>query len=189
MHMTDTHAAPAAMPLNPLHGRVCSAANPFARLEIGRNVYEVAQALTEADMLAFRSEGHRTWTALDRRVADGWGRIAADIVLADPDSLYDFLYTHAVRIPADGPSSSVMEFDTLGTRWTVRPLAQGQCKIAFSGAEPVLVDLGKSSPVNSREPAILALLKSDLDVRGHFDEALSHWAERIATGVQVQPIM
>ncbi|NBV60280.1 MAG: hypothetical protein EBR73_04295 [Rhodobacteraceae bacterium] len=97
------------------HGRSCNAGPAFARLSIGSASYEVADALSETAHLAFRATGGHIWTALDRTIADGWIKIAADIVLIDPDSRYQFLHTHAVRQSQDEPSGAALEFLTLGT--------------------------------------------------------------------------
>lgn len=189
MIMTDTHKPTSHMPLNDLHGRVCNAGAPFARVQIGKNIYEIANAITEAEMLAFRGEGCRTWTALDRRQSDGWVRIGADILLADPDSYYDFLQTHAVRISGDSRKDEPVHFDTLGRKWSVRLEQGGRCLLQYKGSEWSEVDLGERPPADLRERSILALMKSDLGFEECVRTDFEQWAERIAMGVQVQPVM
>ena len=141
MIMTDTHNPTPSKPLNDMHGRVCSAGAPFARLQLGKNIYEIANAIADTDMLAFRGDGCRTWTALDRRQSDGWARLGADILLADPDSYYDFLQTHAVRVSGDSRKGGPVQFDTLGQKWSVRLEDGGRCLLEFGDDEWSEVDL------------------------------------------------
>lgn len=79
-------------------GSICSAGAPFAMASIGPRSYEIAEILGDDESaIAFRIAGCQQWTALGRRTEDGWGQVAAEILLLDPDVLYDFLQTHAVR--------------------------------------------------------------------------------------------
>lgn len=190
MHMTDTHADRSnEAPLRAMHGHTCSADVPFARLSIGPANYEIADALNEEDMLAFRSEGHTIWTAIDRRISDGWNRIGADILLADPDSVYEFLRTHAVRVAKVLEPQVEQSFDTLGTPWQVRFISSFSAEISFDGGEWEMVNLGARASVDHRERAILTLIKSSVDVKTIFSQSVENWASRIATGCSIAPLM
>lgn len=189
MIMTDTHNPTPSKPLNDLHGRVCSAGAPFARLQLGKNIYEIANAIADTEMLAFRGDGCRTWTALDRRQSDGWARLGADILLADPDSYYDFLQTHAVRVSGDSRKGEAVHFDTLGHKWSVRLEDRGRCLLEFGDGEWSEVDLGERAPADLRERSILALMKSGCGFENRVRKDYEQWAERIAMGVQVQPVI
>jgi len=171
------------------HGRSCNAGPAFARLSIGSASYEVADALSETAHLAFRATGGHIWTAPDRTIADGWIKIAADIVLIDPDSRYQFLHTHAVRQSQDEPSGAALEFLTLGTSWQVVLQDNGSAEVRFANEAPVMVNLGPKAPAGRRERAILSLLDAKRDAPDLFGAEFAQWAHRIATGVSIAPVM
>lgn len=174
-------------PRNARHGHSCSASVPFARLTIGSASYEVAEAAGEPSLLAFRADGQQEWTALDRKVSDGWIEIMADILLLDPDVLFEFLQTHAVRISADEKPPCQLEFDTLGVKWSARLTENRDGEVRFGSGEWQHARLGLKAPEDRRERAILILLATTADARARFEPHISHWARRIAQGVTVQP--
>ena len=189
MQMTDKtpRVDGAVRARNARHGHVCRASECFARLSIGSGRYEVAHATDCPGLLAFRGEEQAEWTALDRRVSDGWIEIGADILLLDPDVMHSFLQTHAVCIAMrDGPTPE-MDFDTMGIAWSARLLdnREGEVRLAdgtwHHGAQ------GLRPATDARERAILVLLKAVPDLRAHFEPHVSLWARRIAQGLRVMP--
>lgn len=171
-----------------IHGHTCSAGAPFARVTIGSNSYEIADAISEDRLLAFRATGHHAWTALDRQVSDGWIKIAADILLTDPDVLYEFLQTHAIRTALSGNDPCEMDFDTLGTIWSARVFNSGSAEIRFPGEAWKRADLGTKVASERRTRAILTLLAVEVNARCRFEPHITDWAHRIAMGVSVQPV-
>jgi hypothetical protein len=171
------------------HGHVCSAEAPFAQVSIGSRSYEIAEALREGDHLAFRTHGQQEWCALDRRVADGWVAIASDILLLDPDVLFDFLHTHAVRVSTTQEPPYDMEFDTLGIKWTARLLQDRDGEVSFGDGLWHHARLGLKAPSDGRARAIMVLLAATPEARLRFEPHITHWAHRIAQGVRVIPIM
>jgi hypothetical protein len=189
--MTDTQAPrPAAdRPRSTRHGHSCRAGAAFARLAIGQGFYEVAETTEAGAPLAFRVEGQQEWTAIDRNIRDGWAEIAADILLLDPDVIFEFLQTHAVRIGTENDPPYAMEFDTLGVRWSARLLENRDGEVRFGGGEWQHARLGIQAPRDGRERAILILLAAVRDARARFEPHISNWARRIAQGVSVQPVI
>lgn len=169
------------------HGHICRAGAPFAALVIGARSYEVALERGEGPMLAFRAPEQEEWSALDRRLEDGWVAVAADILLLDPDVLYEFLRTHALRRDGDGAPGTMMEFDTLGVAWSVRFTGDrtGEVRVGAGPWHPSR--LGLRAPAEPRARAVLMLLAGLPDARAHFEPHVSEWAMRIAKGVQVTP--
>ena len=184
-HMTDIEGAIVGV-RHPAHGSVCSAEAPFARLRLGNNAYEIAHALHEDSLLAFRPEGSQTWTALDCGIADGWHQIGADIVTTDPDALFNFFQTHAVSVETTG---DLVKFDTLGTVWAAKLQDEEHVAISFDNGPWEVIRLGRKTEGGYRERSILGLLAASVDAAGHFGDDLRRWAQRIAAGLTVEPIM
>lgn len=187
LQMTDSALSPEAA-RKAIHGHTCSAGAPFARITMGSNRYEIADAISEDALLAFRAEGQTSWTALDRSVADGWVKIAADILLIDPDVIFEFLHTHAIRTSATEGIPCEMDFDTFGKKWSARLLVGGIGEVRFGNEPWKRADLGPKAPPERRTRAILTLLACEPDSRHHFEPQITEWARRIATGVSVQPV-
>lgn len=184
-HMTDVRG-PIEGVRHPAHGSVCSAGNPFALLRLGDKNYEIAHAIHETDLLAFRPQGSDAWTALDASVADGWHQIGADIVTTDPDALFQFFQTHAVRVGTNGDE---IQFDTLGTVWSVKLEDKESVSVRFGNGPWEVVRLGANVQGGYRERAILALIAGKIDTASLFGEKLRDWAHRIAAGLTVEPVM
>lgn len=171
------------------HGHVCSAGTPFAQLTLGVRNYEIAEATGEGERLAFRAQGQQEWCALDRRIADGWIAVGSDILLLDPDVLFDFLMTHAVRTSTEQEPPYDMTFDTLGTKWTARLLQDRDGEVCFGDDIWHHARLGLKAPQDGRERAIMVLIAALPDARLRFEPHITHWAHRIAQGVRVMPVM
>ncbi|WP_417727010.1 hypothetical protein [Roseovarius sp.] len=188
--MTDTIAPQADYrPRCASHGHVCRAETPFAQLSIGTRNYEIAEATGEIERLAFRAEGQQEWCALDRRVTEGWVEISSDILLLDPDVLFDFLHTHALRISTAQEPPYEMRYDTLGIKWTARLLQDRDGEVCFEDGIWHYARLGLRAPSDGRERAIMVLLAAIPDARLRFEPHITEWAHRIARGVRVIPIM
>ena len=171
-------------------GAICSAGSPFAVVSIGSRSYEIADVTgDEASLIAFRVSGGDEWTALGRRTEDGWGQIGAEILLLDPDVLFDFLQTHAVRMTTSETAPYCMEFDTLGVVWLVCLMHDHDGTVCFSGEEPRHARLGRNAPSDGRARAIMLLLSAYPDARTRFEPHISHWAQRIAQGISVKPVL
>ncbi|MFD0857539.1 hypothetical protein [Roseovarius aquimarinus] len=174
------------------HGHLCRAGAPFARLDIGPRGYEIAHSLGPDGpdgTLAFRAEGHQEWCALDRRIACGWTAIAADILLLDPDVLFDFLQTHALRRKTEDGSAMELDFDTLGVAWSARLLQDRDGEVSVAGGPWHHARLGLRAPAEGRARAIMLLLAAVPDARSMFEPHVGEWAYRIAQGVRVTPIL
>jgi hypothetical protein len=193
MHPQMTDIQPprpdADRPRSASHGHSCRAKAPFARLGIGPGTYEVAEMTGDGALLAFRVEGQQEWTALDRQISDGWVEIAADILLLDPDVIFEFLQTHAVRVGTENEPPYAMEFDTLGVRWSARLLENRDGEVRFGDEAWQHARLGIQAPRDGRARAIMILLATTRDARARFEPHISNWARRIAQGVRVQPIL
>ncbi|MEQ8900731.1 MAG: hypothetical protein RID11_14570 [Roseovarius sp.] len=189
--MTDiqTPRPGADRPRSASHGHSCRAKAPFARLGIGPGTYEVAEMAGDSALLAFRVEGQQEWTALDRPISDGWVEIAADIMLLDPDVLFEFLQTHALRVTTETEPPYEMEFDTLGVRWSARLLENRDGEVRFGDEAWQHARLGLQAPRDGRARAIMILLATTRDARARFEPHISNWARRISQGVSVQPIL
>lgn len=188
--MTDTNTQPADRLYSDVRqGSACSAGAPFSQVTIGTRHYEIADvAGTETGAIAFRVAGEPTWTALSRKVADGWERVAAEILLHDPDVLYDFLQTHAVRLQTSAAAPYRLDFDTLGVTWSANLLHDHDGTVCFAGDAPRHVRLGRNASSEGRTRAIMLLLAAYPDARDRFEPHISQWAQRIAQGVCVKPV-
>lgn len=171
-------------------GTICSTGAPFATLSIGARSYEIADVTgSESSMIAFRVCGGIEWTALGRRTEDGWGQVAAEILLIDPDVLFDFLQTHAVRITTIDTAPYCMEFDTLGIAWSACLTQDHGGTVSFADEDPRHARLGLNAPSDGRARAIMLLLSAYPEARARFEPHISQWAQRIAQGVCVKPIL
>ena len=175
-------------PRSPLHGHSCRASAPFAAIRLGPSTYEVADALDGKNLLAFRIAGQGEWIALDRQVDDGWIEIAADILLLDPDVLFDFLQTHAVSISKLEKPEYKFEFDTFGIPWSAHLLCEREGQARFGNEAWKSARLPINAPNDPRARAIMTLLATTPDARDRFEPHISNWARRIAKGVTIQPI-
>jgi hypothetical protein len=189
--MTDKIQPPAnyAATRNPGHGHICSAEPPFASLQIGSRTYDIAHALRDDAMLAFRVAGQQEFSALDRQLTDGWVKIGADILLLDPDVLFDFLLTHAVTKRSATGDLTQMEFDTLGVHWSARLLHDRDGEVRLGGGDWQYARLGLNAPKEGRKRAILLLLATLPNARSQFEPHITQWAERIAQGVTIKPVI
>ncbi len=189
--MTDKAMPHAAhlLPRNPGHGHICSAEPPFASLQIGSRVYDIAHALRDEAMLAFRVSGQQEFSALDRQLTDGWAKIGADILLLDPDVLFDFLLTHAVSQRAGDGDLTQLDFDTLGVAWSARLLHDRDGEVRIGQGEWQYARLGLNAPKEGRKRAIMLLLATLPNARSYFEPHITLWAERIAQGVTIKPFL
>jgi hypothetical protein len=170
-------------------GSACSAGAPYALVSIGVRSYEIADIIAEDDAgIAFRVSGDVEWTALGSRSEDGWGQVAAEILLLDPDVLFDFLQTHAVRIGTSAVPPYCMSFDTLGVGWSACLTQDRDGTVSFEGDEPRHARLGRNAPSDGRARAIMLLLSAYPDARARLEPHISQWAHRIAQGVSVRPV-
>lgn len=188
--MTDTHEQQVVRrTTGPLPGSTCSAGAPFALVSIGSRSYEIAEISGEADgTIAFRVSGDGEWTALGSRTDDGWNRVGAEILLLDPDVLYDFLQTHALRTQTSPVPPYSMTFDTLGVSWSASLTQDHDGMVSFDGDKPRHVRLGRNAPSDGRARAIMLLLSGYEDARERLEPHISQWAQRIAQGVCVKPV-
>lgn len=188
--MTDTQMPDNAVrsALSSRHGHICSAGSAFAKISIGERSYDVAEATQETDMLAFRNAGQEEWLALDRKIEDGWVQITSDILLLDPDVLFDFLQTHAVHCRNNIDDNTELDFDTLGVKWSARLLENRDGEVRFDNEDWRYARLGLRAPSEGRRRAIMLLLAALPDARAVFEPHITNWASRIAKGVQIEPI-
>lgn len=187
---TDTYKQPVERHYSDVQqGSPCSAGAPFSQVTIGTHNYEIADVEgTDSGAIAFRVLGEATWTALSRQVVDGWEQITAEILLRDPDVLFDFLQTHAVRLQASTESPYRLDFDTLGVAWSADLLHDFDGMVCFAGDTPRHTRLGPNAPSDGRARAIMLLLAAYPDARERFEPHVSQWAQRIAQGVCVKPV-
>ena len=170
-------------------GSICSAGAPFASVSIGPRSYEIADVLGDEDsVIAFRIAGCDHWTALGRRTEDGWAQVTAEILLIDPDVLYDFLQTHAVRTGTSEAPPYSMHFDTLGVAWSASLTGDRDGMVCFADDAPRHARLGRNAPSDGRARSIMLLLSAYPDARSRFEPHISQWAQRIAQGVSVKPV-
>ena len=187
--MTDVYAdlLPAERKRNASHGHICRAGAAFALLQIGQRRYDIAPALLEEDNLAFRVEGQEEWTALDRTLEDGWVKVGADILLLDPDVLFEFLLTHAVSSVSEGDNPYQLDFDTLGVRWSAILLHDRDGEVRIGDGAWQYARLGLNAPKAGRKRAIMLLLATLPNARSYFEPHITLWARRIAQGVTIRP--
>lgn len=186
-HMTDAPIASAAPgPAMACAGIVTS--RPFARIVLGDLVYDVAERDNDPEALAFRNVGFGDWMCLSRSLEDGWSRIGADILQADPASLRRFLLTHAVRQSGWYRTGEVIHFDTLGTAWSVHCHDAGRADVVLADHAPRAVDPGLAQSEDPREQAIELLLIAYPDLATRLGAEVDHWAVRLASGAVVTPV-
>lgn len=188
--MTDTYTQQVERRHTGTHpGSACSAGAPFALVGIGSRSYEIADVQGDDDTaIAFRVAGSQEWTTLGSRTADGWGQVGAEILLLDPDVLYDFLQTHAVRTGTSEVPPYCMTFDTLGVGWSACLLQDRDGTVSVADDAPRHARLGRNAPSDGRARAIMLLLSAYPDARNRFEPHISQWAHRIAQGVCVKPV-
>ena len=188
--MTDTYTQQTARRTGGVQpGSACSAGSPFALVGIGARSYEIADVLGDDETaIAFRVAGGAEWTALGSRNEDGWGQIGAEILLLDPDVLFDFLQTHAVRTGTSPVPPYCMTFDTLGIGWSACLMQDRDGTVSFENDDPRHVRLGRNAPSDGRARAIMLLLSAYPDARARLEPHISQWAQRIAQGVSVKPV-
>jgi hypothetical protein len=189
--MTDIYSdlLPSERKRNASHGHICRAGAAFAVLQIGQRRYDIAPALLDDDSLAFRVEGQEEWTALDRTLEDGWVKIGADILLLDPDVLFDFLLTHAVSSVSDVENLNQLDFDTLGVRWSAVLLHDRDGDVRMGDGGWQYARLGLNAPKDGRKRAIMLLLSTLPNARSFFEPHITHWARRIAQDVSIRPAL
>lgn len=189
--MTDTPAEflPAERKRSASHGHICSAGAAFAALQIGTRSYDIAPALRDDETLAFRISGQQEWSSLDRTLAEGWVKIGADILLLDPDVLFDFLLTHAVTAVSDLQNANQLDFDTLGVRWSAVLMHNRDGEVRIGDGAWQYARLGLNAPKEGRKRAILLLLATLPNARAYFEPHITQWAMRIAQGVLIKPIL
>lgn len=187
--MTDIYSdlLPAERKRNASHGHICRAGPAFALLQIGARRYDIAPAFGDGDNLAFRVEGQGEWTALDRTLDDGWVKIGADILLLDPDVLFDFLLTHAVSSVSDLENLNQLDFDTLGVRWSATLMHDRDGEVRIGDGAWQYARLGLNAPKDGRKRAIMLLLATLPNARSYFEPHITLWARRIAQGVAIRP--
>ena len=187
--MTDTYTPQTARQHSGVKpGASCSAGAPFAQVSISPRSYEIADVTSDdSGAIAFRITGEQEWSALGSRTSDGWGQVTAEILLLDPDVLFDFLQTHAVRTRTVPPYS--MEFDTLGVAWSASLHHDRDGTVRFRDDAPRHASLGDNAPSDGRTRSIMLLLAAYPDARDRFEPHISQWAQRIAQGVCVKPIL
>ena len=172
--------------------KTCQAGTPFACLSLGGKTYEIAPEVHDdpdaGQSLAFQLSGTGQWRHLDRTVADGWTRIGADILLLSGDVFSRFLNTHAVRMKGDYNMDELVEFDTLGTTWWARLISDNETEVRVGHGEWVIVEL-MNPPASPKDRVIRSLAIAFPEFRETFASEIDHWAYRIATGVQIQPMM
>lgn len=187
--MTDVYSdlLPAERKRTASHGHICRAGATFAVLQIGPRAYDIAPAFGDDDTLAFRVEGQQEWTALDRTLNDGWVKIGADILLLDPDVLFDFLLTHAVSTVSDSENLHQLDFDTLGVRWSAVLTHDRDGEVRVADGPWQYARLGLNAPKDGRKRAIMLLLATLPNARSYFEPHITLWARRIAQGVTIKP--
>lgn len=167
---------------------------PFAKVELGQKRFLIAEWVGDGESaahagLSFCEEGSDTWYCLSRVLEEGWTRIGADLLMADPMVLHHFLMTHAVRLRGWYRVGERITFDTMGTTWSVA-LPRADCAVVTLGADkPVPVDPRKAASTDLREQAIELLIAARPDLPQVFGDKIAHWAYRIASGVRVLPVM
>lgn len=189
LHMTDT--APAAYGGAGL-SMPCSATVtgvPFARIVLGDRAFQVCDRTDADHALAFRPEAGGDWMCLSHTIEDGWLRIGADILQSDPATLMHFLTTHAVRQSGWFRAGDEIVFDTLGTPWSVRLLADGRAEVTLETATPRMADPSAAQSDDLREQAIEMLIAAYPDLSTRFAAEIDHWAVRLAHGALVTPIL
>lgn len=189
--MTDTQSdlLPSERKRSAVHGHICSAGAPFAALQVGTRRYEIATSLRDENMLAFRVAGQQEWSALDRALDEGWVKIGADILLLDPDVLFDFLLTHAVVTVSDAERVNQLDFDTLGVRWSAVLMHDRDGEVMIDGGAWQYARLGMNAPKEGRKRAIMLLLATLPNAHSYFEPHITQWARRIAQGVTIRPIL
>ena len=162
---------------------------PFARLRIGAKTFDIAEDSPPDSPLCFREAGRPLWITLRAGLEDGWHRIGADILQADPQVLAHFLRTHAVRLGGWYRTGETIEFDTLGTLWSVSCTDEDQAQVVFDGRPPVAVARARATSADPREQAIDLLIAAVPDLGQVFHPKMDEWAGRLAAGASVTPVM
>lgn len=158
---------------------------PFALLRIMERQYAIAEESGTGQM-AFRANEDQGWRWLNHTSADGWTRIAAEIIQSDIDVVREFIRMHIIR-RRDLPADEIAEaFELLGQIFWLRLTENGvEMRLPQDGWMPLDVD--RELPLKDRAVAAgLALHAQDAIAA---DAAARDWAMRMAHSAQVTPYM
>jgi hypothetical protein len=157
--------------------------HPHAKLRIMERDYLIA-AHPVTDALHFRPAACNAWCRLDHGSADGWTKVAAEIIQADLDVTAEFVKTHLIR-RRDLPTDEIAEaFELQGQIFWLRR-AEGGLEIRLEGSEWHPIDVDPDLPIRDRAQA--AARKLGAEHRIALDRAALDWAHRMAHAVQVTP--
>lgn len=157
--------------------------HPHAKLRIMERDYLIA-AHPVTDALYFRPAACNAWCLLDHGNADGWTKVAAEIIQADLDVTAEFVKTHLIR-RRDLPTDEIAEaFELQGQIFWLRR-AEGGLEIRLEGSEWHPNDVDPDLPIRDRAQA--AARKLGAEHRIALDRAALDWAHRMAHAVQVTP--
>lgn len=158
---------------------------PHATLRIMERDYLIAEhPITE--VLHYRAETEAEWACLSHSSADGWTKIAAEIIHSDVDVVAEFVKMHLIR-RRDLPTAELAEaFEILGKVFWLRRAEAGIESCVAAGAWHAL-DVDPELP--PRERAQAAALKLGPQMRISVDSAARDWADRMAQAVKVSPFL
>lgn len=156
---------------------------PHARLRIMERDYLIA-AHPMTDVLHYSCVSDNAWSALSHSNADGWTKVAAEIIQADIDVPYEFVKMHLIR-RRDLPTDEIAEaFELLGQVFWLRRVETG-LELRLEHAEWSRVDVDPDLPPQDRARAVALHLGRSRTIA--VEKAAADWAQRMAHAVQVSP--
>lgn len=164
---------------------------PFARLTIGSDDFDIAEA-SDYDPIVFRLAGATgEWTELRHSLVDGWTEIAAEVLSATQDVTSEFVKMHMIR-RRDLPLDEVAEIYELGPLcWMLRETETGyETRIRGEQWQPLRqppAPAERAEPSRDRSHAIRALLQLWPDLPARIDHDVRSWVHRMVAGAKVAP--
>lgn len=156
---------------------------PHAKLRIMERDYLIAEHPLNS-VLHYRSASESLWSALSHSNADGWTKVATEIIHADIDVLLEVVKTHLIR-RRDLPTDEIAEaFEILGQIFWIRRDEAG-LELRLEGGDWRCLDVDPELPLRHRAQAAALQLGQTSIIE--LDTAASDWAKRMAQAVQVSP--
>ncbi|NBO20968.1 MAG: hypothetical protein EBU97_03280, partial [Rhodobacteraceae bacterium] len=165
------------------------AAPPFlimARLRIGEVNHDIGRSAQ--DKLAFRQTGSDAdWQPLQNTVEEGWPDVAAEIIAATRDALFDYVRMHMIHVRDAGLPDGQYLYDLYGLKWVVTG-GHANALSRLPKGDWVAYPAEHFGPDATRERSARGALAVYPDLEERIGKDVRDWARRIAQGSSVTPV-